>query len=90
MLINSRYKDRKQEVKWLFVTYCILYTCLNSCHTTVQSCSQFFAKENVGQLALSVALLRGVVFINVNVVKVYLTCKKCILNRCDKEKSLVV
>lgn len=76
MLINSRYKDRKQEVKWLFVTYCILYTCLNSCHTTVQSCSQFFAKENVGQLALSVALLRGVVFIKVNVIKVYLTWKK--------------
>lgn len=90
MLINSRYKDRKQEVKWLFVTYCILYMCLNSCHTTVQSCSQFFAKENIGQLALSVALLGGVVFINVNVIKVYLTCKKFILNRCDKEKSLVV
>lgn len=45
-------------------------------HATLQSCSQLPAKEHIGQLALAVAPLTMVVFIKVNVIKVYTTCKR--------------
>lgn len=41
---------------------------------TLQSCSQFSAEEYVGQLALAVAPHPFVVFIKVDVIKVYVSC----------------
>lgn len=41
---------------------------------TLQSCSQFFAEQHIGQFALLVALLTVIVFVKVDVIKVYLSC----------------
>lgn len=43
---------------------------------TLQSCSQFFAEQHIGQLALLVALLRVIVLVKVDVFKVYLSCNR--------------
>lgn len=43
---------------------------------TLQPRSQFSAEEHIGQLALAVALFTVVVFIKVDVVKVYTACQR--------------
>lgn len=48
---------------------------------TLQSCSQFSGKENICQLALAVALFWFVLFIKVNVIKIYSTCKGWFYNK---------
>lgn len=45
-------------------------------HSTLEPRSQLSAEEHIGQLALAVALLRCVIFIQVDVIEVNRTCKK--------------
>lgn len=44
--------------------------------STFQSCSQFSAEKHIGQLALAVAYLTVVVFIQVDVIEVYPACER--------------
>lgn len=55
---------------WRWV--CVIVT--QQMFATLQPCSQFSAEQHIGQFALPVALGRVIVFVKVDVIKVYLSC----------------
>lgn len=51
---------------------CVIVT--QQMFVTLQSRSQFFAEQHISQFALPIALRRVIVFVKVDVIKVYLSC----------------